>query len=220
MGQRIRRRPSRRSLATMVLVKRGGALTLRKPPAYNRRALPQNQRGASRRKCEKDLPAECPEACEDAWLPRPHGHPGRSRDSRRPPPQGAQGSERLGAHPSAGVLTGRDRMSTIKSTREIDTIFRTATRVAHPAAHSAHCAHTRRTRPIRPRCFYRRQEARKRRAAQSLQARAPRGSSPSRGPVARSRRRPHRARRVRPPRQSAELDAAVSSILARAGLER
>jgi ribonuclease P protein component len=27
---------------------------------------------------------------------------------------------------------GRDRMSTIKSTREIDTIFRTATRVAHP----------------------------------------------------------------------------------------
>jgi len=27
---------------------------------------------------------------------------------------------------------GRDRMSTIKSTREIDAIFRTATRIAHP----------------------------------------------------------------------------------------
>ena len=176
-----------------VLVKLGGALTLWKPPAYNRRALPQNQRGASRRKCEKDLPAECPEACEDARLPCPHGHPRRPRDSRRPSSQGAQGPERVGAHPSAGVLDGRDRMSTIKSTREIDTIFRTATRVAHPAAHSAHCANTRRTRPIRPRRFYRGQEARRRRAAQPLQARAARGSSASRSPVARSRRRLHRA---------------------------
>lgn len=108
------------------------SLTPSKQPAYNRRALPQNQRGASRRKREKDLPAECPEACEDARLSRPHGHPRRSSYSRRPSSQGAQGPERLALTWGPAFSTGRDRMSTIKSTREIDTIFRTATRVAHP----------------------------------------------------------------------------------------
>jgi ribonuclease P protein component len=199
--------------------KRDGALTLRKPPAYNRRALPQNQRGASRRKCEKDLSAECTEACEDARLPSPYGHPRRSRDSCRPPSQGAQGPERVGAHRSAGVLRGRDRMSTIKSTREIDTIFRTATRVAHPML-IALIARTPEGRGPSGRVAFIAGKklgsaVMRNRSRRVLREAARRAGAPWPGQDVALIARPSTATAT-----VAELDAALSSIMARAGLDR
>ena len=106
-------------------------LTPFEPPAYNRAALPQIQRGAPRRKREEDLPAKYPEAGKDPRLPRTHGHAGRARRARGPSSQGAQGPERLVRRPG-GRTRRSEGMSTVKSGREIDTIFRTATRVVHP----------------------------------------------------------------------------------------
>jgi ribonuclease P protein component len=205
--------------ALAVSAKHPLALTLWKAPAYNRRALPQNQRGASRRKCEKNLPAECTEACEDAWLPSPHGHSRRSRDSRRPPSQGAQGPERVGTRLSAGVLHGRDRMSTIKSTREIDTIFRTATRVAHPTL-IALIARTPEGRGRSGRVAFIAGKklggaVLRNRSRRVLREAARRAGAPWPGQDVALIARSETAKAT-----VAELDAALSSILSRAGLDR
>ena len=72
---------------------------------YTSRAL-RRIRGASRRNSEAYLPAECTEACEDAWIPSPYGHPRWSCRSCRPPSQGPQGSERLATLPRWPVEAG------------------------------------------------------------------------------------------------------------------
>lgn len=105
-------------------------LTCYEEHAYNRRALPPLRGGAPRRNSEENISAQHPEACQDARLPSSHGNPRRTRGSRCTPAQGTQGSERLVF--GLGVSPACDRVSTIKSSREIDRIFQQATRVAHP----------------------------------------------------------------------------------------
>ena len=88
---------------TAAVTRRGRTvpLTPSEEHAYNRRALPPNERGTLRRKREEDIPAQYPEACEDARLPRTYGYSWRTRCSGGSPPQGTQGPVGLAFGPGA-----------------------------------------------------------------------------------------------------------------------
>jgi ribonuclease P protein component len=105
------------------------ALTLSKGHLYNRPALPRPGRGADRRNREEDVPAQYPEAEQDPRLPCSYGNPRWTQGSRSTSSQGSFCTERLRA---ACPGIGRDLMGTITSSREIDAMFRSARRAAHP----------------------------------------------------------------------------------------